>query len=113
MTRTVRAITYVLPGENYPSHLVAIYDYMDKYIEENRYPPSRRELTGIDPANSETYQKGFASSTSVLGYYLAKMEAFGMVEITPRISRGIRLIPRKDWKKHATATPKALKVELA
>lgn len=104
------AISYVMPGEDYPSHLVAIYEYIAHYIAGRGYPPSVRELTGIDPANTETYQQGFASSTSVLRYYLAKMQIFGMIYVTPRVSRGIRLIPRKDWKKHATASPKVSRV---
>jgi len=113
MTRSTRAITYVVPGEEYPSHLVEIYDYISRYVEETGYPPSIRELTGLDPNNSDTYQRGFASSTSVVRYYCDRMQRFGMIKVTPRISRGIRLIPRKDWKKYATAKPKVLRVKSA
>lgn len=104
--------TRLQPGEEFPSHLVKIYDYMETYIHTRGYPPSVRELTGLEPGNPETYQKGFALSTSVLRYYLSKMQAFGMIQVSPRISRGVRLIPRKQWAKHATEKPKGLQVNL-
>lgn len=112
----MNAMTYktrLLPGEDFPSHLVEMYNYMEAYVQKKGFPPSVRELTGLDETNSETHQNGFASSTSVTRYYLARMQSFGMIEVTPRISRGIRLIPRKQWAKHATDKPKTLKVELA
>lgn len=113
--------TRILPGETYPSHLVAMYDYMEKYMAKFRYAPSNRELTG-EPTKSgfagndfpfpESHPKGFATSTSVIRYYLTLMQEFGMIERDPKISRGIRLIPRADWKKHATATPTPVVVEI-
>lgn len=111
MTRTSHAKTHVEPGEDRPAHLVKMYNYMESYLSEHGYPPTVRELTGLDPATSETYQKGFASSTSVIRFYLARMQDFGMIEVTPRVSRGIKLIPRRLWPKHATAKPKSSRVE--
>lgn len=109
MTCTAKAKTHVMPGEVYPAHLVGMYDYIEKHLREYGFPPSVRELTGLDETHAETYRNGFASSTSVTRYYLGKMQDFGMIEVTPRIARGIKIIPRKDWKEHATATPKSAK----
>lgn len=99
--------TRLLPGEEHPAHLVKMYDYMENHLREYGYPPSVRELTGLEPSNTETYQKGFASSTSVIRFYLARMQDFGMIFITPRVARGIKLIPRKQWKKRATVSPRS------
>lgn len=99
--------TRLLPGEDFPSHFVEIYNYIEAYVREHGFPPSVRELTGLDPSNTETYQNGFASSTSVIRFYLALMQDFGMIFITPRVARGIKLIPRKQWKKRATVSPRS------
>lgn len=99
--------TRLLPGEDFPSHFVEIYNYIEAYVREHGRPPSVRELTGLEPSNTETYQKGFASSTSVIRFYLARMQDFGMIFITPRVARGIKLIPRKQWKKRATVSPRS------
>lgn len=98
--------TRLLPGEDFPSHFVKMYNYIEAYVREHGFPPSVRELTGLDPSNTDTHRKGFASSTSITRYYLSKMRDFGMVEITPRISRGIKLVPRKQWKKRAVISPR-------
>lgn len=98
--------TRLLPGEDFPSHFVEMYNYMEAYVRKQGFPPSVRELTGLDEANADTYQNGFATSTSVTRYYLARMQDFGMIEITPRIARGIKLVPRKQWNRRAAVPPR-------
>jgi repressor LexA len=59
-----------------------ILEYLEEYQRQNSYPPSIREIgdkTGI-------------SSTSVVNYYLAQLEAQGYIEREKNISRGIRLV---------------------
>lgn len=92
--------TRIYEGEEYPRHLVAMYDHIEAFKKVHEYAPSNRELV----------EAGFASSTSVIRHYLEKMEDFGMLTVTPKISRGIKLIPRHQWKKYATAVPKIMHV---
>lgn len=82
--------TRIVPGERYPRHLVLMYEFMEKYIKENQYPPTNREMV----------DHGFAKSTSVIRFYYGRMEEYGMIQYIPGISRGIRMHPRTDWKKH-------------
>ena len=59
-----------------------ILEYLAEYQRQYSYPPSIREIgekTGI-------------SSTSVVNYYLAQLEAQGYIEREKNISRGIRLV---------------------
>ena len=59
-----------------------ILEYLGEYQRQYSYPPSIREIgdkTGI-------------SSTSVVNYYLAQLEAQGYIEREKNISRGIRLV---------------------
>jgi repressor LexA len=59
-----------------------ILEYLGEYQRQYSYPPSIREIgdkTGI-------------SSTSVVNYYLAQLEAQGYIERERNISRGIRLV---------------------
>ncbi|MCW5875027.1 MAG: transcriptional repressor LexA [Anaerolineales bacterium] len=59
-----------------------ILDLLERYQEENGYPPSIREIgkqTGI-------------SSTSVVNYYLNQLEEEGYIERDRKISRGVRLV---------------------
>ena len=61
---------------------IRILEYLGEYQRQNSYPPSIREIgdkTGI-------------SSTSVVNYYLAQLEAQGYIEREKNISRGIRLV---------------------
>ncbi len=88
-------LTHISEGEEYPAHLERMYAWMQAYIENNGFPPTTHELVDA----------GFARSTSVVVYYLKKMQEFGMLARTHRIVRGIRLHPRKVWKKHATSVP--------
>lgn len=69
-----------------PEKLVEIYQWIEKYIEQRGFPPTIMEMV----------DEGFGPSTSVIRYYLARMTEEGMIEVTPRISRGIRLLPIKS-----------------
>lgn len=66
-----------------------ILDFLQDYQQENRYPPSIREIgekTGI-------------SSTSVVNYYLDQLEKGGYIQRDRKISRGVRLshpVPNSD-----------------
>ena len=56
-----------------------ILDFMNKYQEDNGYPPSIREIgkrTGV-------------SSTSVVNYYLDQLEKMGYIKRQRHISRGV------------------------
>jgi len=58
-----------------------ILEFLQEYQQENRYPPSIREIgekTGI-------------SSTSVVNYYLDQLEKGGFIQRDRKISRGVRL----------------------
>lgn len=58
-----------------------ILDFLQEYQRENHYPPSIREIgekTGI-------------SSTSVVNYYLDRLEKDGFIQRDRKISRGVRL----------------------
>jgi predicted MarR family transcription regulator len=56
-----------------------VYDHIVDYIKENKYPPSIREIR----FDCEI------SSTSVVNYYLEKLEDEGLIERTPYVARGI------------------------
>ncbi|MGB8983815.1 MAG: transcriptional repressor LexA [Anaerolineales bacterium] len=58
-----------------------ILEFLQEYQQENKYPPSIREIgvkTGI-------------TSTSVVNYYLDQLEKKGLIERDRKISRGVRL----------------------
>ena len=93
--------TRILPGEVYPAHLIAMYNFMEEYVKKNQYPPSNREMVDNE----------FATSTSVIRHYYDWMQRFGMIEVVPGISRGIRLHPRTDWQKHETKQPVKVNME--
>jgi repressor LexA len=58
-----------------------ILDFIREFIEENRFPPSIREIG----------ERVNISSTSVVKYNLDALERKGLIERNPEISRGIRL----------------------
>lgn len=60
-----------------------ILAFIQKYIEENGYPPTIREIG----------RKVGINSTSVVEYHLNKMTEMGILEREQRVSRGIRLVP--------------------
>ena len=71
-----------------------ILEYLGEYQRKYSYPPSIREIgdkTGI-------------SSTSVVNYYLAQLEAQGYIEREKNISRGIRLVKDAPGLKQITQT---------
>lgn len=69
-----------------PAKLIDIYRHIEEYVRTHGYPPSSLEMV----------EAGFGSSTSVVHYFFLRMEQEGMMEITPRIARGIRLLPLED-----------------
>lgn len=104
MSRTKRiARTNILPGQLYPPTLVAIYEYIEKYFRTHNYYPSIAEMVDVkDPDGNHL----FTPSTSVLRYYLRRMEEFGMIRRPHNIARAYILIPRKQWAARSTATPR-------
>jgi repressor LexA len=73
-----------------------ILDVLQRYQDENGYPPSIREIgkqTGI-------------SSTSVVNYYLNQLEEEGYIERDRKISRGVRLV--KGLSEAAAAVGRAI-----
>ena len=89
--RIYRGRSQTAPGESYPAHLVAMYEFIEGYIAVNQYPPTNREMV----------DHKFAKSTSVIRFYYERMILYGMIEVIPGIARGIRIHPRKEWKKNA------------
>lgn len=82
--------TVILPGESYPAHFLAMHHFMSDYQQRNGFPPSITEMV----------DNGFARSTSNISYYLDKMQALGMIFRQKGKSRSIKLLPRKQWKRH-------------
>jgi repressor LexA len=60
----------------------AILDFIDRFLEQNGYPPSIRDIgTAVD-----------ISSTSVVNYNLKALERQGYIARDPEVSRGLRLV---------------------
>ena len=55
---------------------------LEKFQEENGFPPSIREIC----------DRASISSTSVVNYYLERLQEMGYIERESKVSRGIRLI---------------------
>jgi len=64
----------------------AILNFTEKFIEEQGYPPTIREIG--EACNIK--------STSVVNYNLNKLRENGWLERTPEKSRGIRLLRRRE-----------------
>jgi repressor LexA len=62
----------------------AILAYLKKYVAENGYPPSMREIG----------QAAEVSSTSVVSYNLNILQEKGYIQRDREISRGVRLVDR-------------------
>lgn len=61
---------------------VDVLRYIGRYVAENGYPPSVRDI-----------QHGLTiSSTSVVDYHLQKLEKAGEIEREPGVARAIRLV---------------------
>lgn len=72
-----------------------ILEALERFQEQNGYPPSIRELcedTGI-------------SSTSVVNYYLDQLKEMGYIERDRRVSRGVRLLKPLSEAVAAVVTP--------
>lgn len=74
-----------------------ILDALERFQNQNGYPPSIRELC----------EKTNISSTSVVNYYLNQLEESGYIERDGRVSRGIRLV--RPLSESASPTSAALK----
>lgn len=59
-----------------------VLDILRYYLHEMGYPPSIRDIQ----------EKGKFSSTSVVNYYLDRLETLGYIERSRQVSRGIRLL---------------------
>jgi len=68
--------------------LESIYAFIETMQEEQQGSPTIREMM----------EAGFTTSSSVMRFYLDAMEARGMIRRVPGKSRGIRIIPRDQWK---------------
>jgi repressor LexA len=64
----------------------AILAYIKKYVAENGYPPSMREIG----------QAAEVSSTSVVSYNLNILQEKGYIQRDREISRGVRLVEKPD-----------------
>lgn len=61
---------------------IKILEVLDRFQVKNGYPPSIREIC----------DQAAISSTSVVNYYLDRLEEMGYIERDGRVSRGIRLV---------------------
>ncbi len=61
---------------------IKILEVLDNFQQKNGYPPSIREIC----------EKAEISSTSVVNYYLDRLEETGYIERDGRVSRGIRVL---------------------
>lgn len=61
---------------------IKILEVLDRFQVKNGYPPSIREIC----------EQTAISSTSVVNYYLDRLEEMGYIERDGRVSRGIRLV---------------------
>lgn len=59
-----------------------VLDILRDYQQDNGYPPSIRDIQ----------EMGKFSSTSVVNYYLDRLETLGYIERSRQVSRGIRLV---------------------
>ena len=82
---------------------IKILEVLDTFQQKNGYPPSIREIC----------QKAEISSTSVVNYYLDRLEETGYIERDGRVSRGIRVLRQPDdnpvSQKSSPAVVKAVK----
>ena len=78
-----------------------ILEVLDTFQRKNGYPPSIREI-GI---------KAEISSTSVVNYYLDRLEESGYIERDGKVSRGIRVLrsPSEEAPSAVTNVPAAVK----
>ena len=73
----------------------AILDFIERFLDENDYPPTIRDIQrelGI-------------SSTSVVDYNLKVLEGRGLIHRNKNISRGIELVGRTGARRNVVAIP--------
>jgi repressor LexA len=75
MTPRMRSATLTEPQ-------IKVLQILEDYSNKNGFPPSIRDIQDA----------GKFSSTSVVNYYLERLETLGHIERSGRVSRGIRLI---------------------
>jgi repressor LexA len=75
MTPRIRSATLTDPQ-------IKVLQILEDYTNKNGFPPSIRDIQ----------EAGKFSSTSVVNYYLVRLEALGHIERSGHVSRGIRLI---------------------
>jgi repressor LexA len=73
----------------------AILDYIERFLDENDYPPTIRDIQG---------ELGI-SSTSVVDYNLKVLEAHNLIRRNRNISRGIELVNRSTGRRNVVAIP--------
>jgi repressor LexA len=72
-----------------------ILDFIGRFIEENDYPPSIRQIGGATGI----------SSTSVVSYNLKILKQEGFIDRDPEVSRGIRLVRGSDPRPNLLEVP--------
>ncbi len=73
----------------------AIFSYIERFLEENDYPPTIRDIQA---------ELGI-SSTSVVDYNLKALEARGLIRRNSKISRGIELVNRAPGRRNLVSIP--------
>ncbi len=73
----------------------AILGYIERFLDENDYPPTIRDIQG---------ELGI-SSTSVVDYNLKVLEGRDLIRRNSKISRGIELIGRQNGRRNVVAIP--------
>lgn len=73
----------------------AILDYIERFLDENGYPPTIREIQ----------QELGISSTSVVDYNLNVLEQRGLIRRNRNISRGIELVGRRHADQRVVRIP--------
>lgn len=80
--KTTSTKSHKAPYRNMP-RLKAIYEFIDGYIKQNGWPPSKREIA----------QQFGGVSTSVVDYWTSRMEEYNMLKREFNVARGIKLLP--------------------
>jgi len=73
----------------------AILDFIEKFLDENEYPPTIRDIQ---------HELGI-SSTSVVDYNLKVLEQRNMIRRNSKISRGIELVGRASGRRNMVSIP--------
>jgi len=57
-----------------------VFQYIEEYLEEKRYPPTRREIA-----------EALDISVSTVQYHVKALVLDGLIAVVPKISRGITI----------------------